>query len=310
MTLNSSNATASSSNAAAGHTPNQSIDGNVATGWMTSPGQPTGWWRYDFGAENEKVVTEYKITGLPASIPAAINMNSWQLRGSNDGINYTVLHSKTENIQAGTVYTYSITNSNQYRYYQINITANQGHSLVGFAEVSFAASVGTGLSVNRAGVVRISESYNLPVKDGASGQVLQTNGSGALTWVTVLTPSDLITVPDTAQPVPVKYHGGYIYVHPIDNSTATDWATAKTTCQNLSAFGKSDWYLPSRLELDAMYKQSYLITGLSQTEIVKYWSSTAKDTNFAYTQRLDYGGPDPDAKTDTTGHNCRCVRKD
>ena len=100
-----------------------------------------------------------------------------------------------------------------------------------------------------------------------------------------------------------------IYVHPTDNASNLNWATAKTTCENLTAFGKSDWYLPSRLELNAIYKQSYLISGLSETEIVKYWSSTAKDATYAFTQRLDYGGPDPDAKTDTAGHNCRCVRK-
>ena len=59
-----------------------------------------------------------------------------------------------------------------------------------------------------------------------------------------------------------------------------------------------------------MHKQSYRITGLSQTDILKYWSMTAKDATYTYAQRLDYGGPDPDDKTDTSGHNCRCVRKD
>lgn len=120
---------------------------------------------------------------------------------------------------------------------------------------------------------------------------------------------DELPVPDTLQPVPIRYHGSIIYVHPTDNATDINWATAQTTCSNLDAFGSTEWYLPPRLELDAMYKQSYLITGLSQTNSAKYWSDTEMDANNAYTQRLDYGGPDPDLKTETTDHSCRCVRK-
>ncbi len=149
----------------------------------------------------------------------------------------------------------------------------------------------------------------LKVVDGnqGTGKILVSDANGQATWTTFDIP---VGTPDPTQPVPIEYQGVYIYVHPTDNASDLNWADAQTTCNNLTAFGKSDWYLPTRLELDAMYKQSYRITGLSQTEIVKYWSSTAKDATYAYTQRLDYGGPDPDDKVDTTGHNCRCIRKD
>jgi len=118
-----------------------------------------------------------------------------------------------------------------------------------------------------------------------------------------------LTVPATTQPVPIEYQGSHLYVHPTDNASDVDWATAVSTCDGLIAFGYDDWYLPTRLELDAMYKQSYLITGLSQTALVKYWSNTEVDPSTAYTQRLDYGGPDPDDKTDMGGHSCRCIRQ-
>jgi hypothetical protein len=160
------------------------------------------------------------------------------------------------------------------------------------------------INISKDGLVEIKDTLKIADGSQGAGKVLVSDANGVATWQTLN-----IEVPDTAQPVPIKYHGDYIYVHPTDNASSLDWSTAKTICDNLTAFGKSDWYLPTRLELDAMYKQSYLITGLSQTEIVKYWSSTAKDATFAYTQRLDYGGPDPDAKTDVSGHNCRCVRK-
>ena len=162
------------------------------------------------------------------------------------------------------------------------------------------------MNISKDGLVEIKDTLKIADGSQGAGKVFVSDANGIGTWTTLDIP---VATPDTAQPVPIEYHGFYIYVHPTDNGTTTDWSTAKTTCENLTAFGKSDWYLPSRLELDAMYKQSFRITGLSQTEIVKYWSSTAKDATFAYTQRLDYGGPDPDAKTDTSGHNCRCVRK-
>ena len=162
------------------------------------------------------------------------------------------------------------------------------------------------MSISNTGLIRMDGHFKLVNGSQGAGKVLTSDATGQSTWTA---PSEIAAAHDTTQPVPVRYRGYIIYVHPTDNATDLDWATAKTTCTNLTAFGKSDWYLPTRLELDAMHKQSFLISGLSQTEIVKYWSSTAKDATYAYTQRLDYGGPDPDAKTDTSGHNCRCVRK-
>ena len=162
------------------------------------------------------------------------------------------------------------------------------------------------VSISNAGLFQLDG--NLKLVNGSQGvnKALVSDASGLSTWTSL---SEIPTAHDTTQPTPIKYRGYLLYVHPTDNAMNLDWATAKTTCENLTAFGHSDWYLPSRTELNAMYKQSYLVAGLSETEIVKYWSSTAKDATFAYTQRLDYGGPDPDVKTDMSGHNCRCVRK-
>lgn len=161
-------------------------------------------------------------------------------------------------------------------------------------------------SISSAGLFQIDGNLKLVNGSEGVGKILISDANGQATWVD---PNEGLTLPDTTQPIPIEYHGGYIYVHPTDNAADLDWSTAKTTCDNLTAFGKSDWYLPTRLELDAMHKQSYRITGLSQTEIIKYWSSTAQNATYAYTQRLDYGAPDPDTKVDTSGHNCRCVRK-
>ena len=167
-----------------------------------------------------------------------------------------------------------------------------------------AANVGIGTSSPDA---KLHVVGNVRIVDGnqATGKILVSDANGVASWQD----NAGTAVPDTALPVPIRFHGAEIFVHPTENATDVDWTTAQTTCSNLTAFGFSDWYLPSRLELDAMYKQSFLITGLVDTAMVKYWSNTELDTNNAYSQRLDYGGPDPDPKTDTTGHNCRCIRK-
>ncbi len=145
----------------------------------------------------------------------------------------------------------------------------------------------------------------IKIVDGSqgSGKVLVSDANGVTAWSD---PNDGLSVPDTAQLIPIRYHGSYIYVHPTDNAISTNWATAQSTCSGLTAHGHSDWYLPNLNELNAMYKQSFLITGLEEVGTAKYWSNTELDGSNAYTQRLDYGGPDPDAKTDL--NNCRCIR--
>lgn len=148
---------------------------------------------------------------------------------------------------------------------------------------------------------------SLKLEDGTEGanKILVSDASGVSSWAN---PTDGLALPDPVDPVPIQYQGSYIYVHPTDNGTAVSWATAQSTCDALVAYGYDDWYLPSLSELNAMYKQSYLITGLEENASYKYWSDTEFDGSNAFTQRLDYGGPDPDDKTETTGHNCRCIR--
>jgi hypothetical protein len=136
--------------------------------------------------------------------------------------------------------------------------------------------------------------------DGTQGHYYY-NGSA---WVSLSGQS-----PDPSMPIPIAFQGDTLWVHPTDNAVSVDFATAVSTCNGLSAFSKDDWYTPSRIELDAIYKQSYLLTGLEQYNDWKYWSSTLSGTDDAFTQRMDYGGPDSDPKTVAVGHRVRCIRK-
>jgi len=139
-------------------------------------------------------------------------------------------------------------------------------------------------------------------------------------------------LPNPELPVPVPFRGHYIYAHPQDNSDdvifgaftlagATsdsdgevntqllvealgDASYAAKICDDLVAFGFDDWYLPSRAELDAIFKQNYLISGYSLDD---YWSSTETATNMAYTISFESGALN--SPTKNQARRCRCVRK-
>lgn len=60
---------------------------------------------------------------------------------------------------------------------------------------------------------------------------------------------------------------------------------AAKLCADLVLNGFSDWYLPSKQELNQLYKQRSKVPGLAATN---YWSSTEANANNAYDQ--EFGG--------------------
>lgn len=142
-----------------------------------------------------------------------------------------------------------------------------------------------------------------------------------------------IAAPDPALPVPIAFRGRNIYVYPVDNGADVVFGTFEATgatsdfdgkantqqlihaygsgsyaaraCEDLEAFGYDDWYLPSRAELDAIFKQSYLIQDYAQDF---YWSSTETAANKAYALNLLTG--ELRELTKNQSLQCRCVRSD
>lgn len=149
----------------------------------------------------------------------------------------------------------------------------------------------------------------------------------------VMLPTGDSQVPDPELPVPIVFRGSYIYIHPTDNSAdiifgpflstgaTSDFdglsntvnlvnaygsgSYAAKVCADLTAFGYDDWYLPSRAELDALFKQNYLIQDYT---LEQYWTSTETADNKAYTIDLTTGQLND--LTKNQAKKCRCVRRE
>ena len=83
-----------------------------------------------------------------------------------------------------------------------------------------------------------------------------------------------------------------------------DWKKAEKLCTNYRGGGKSDWYLPTKEELNYIY-QNLQKPGIINDD-TWYWSSSTSIYNFAWIQR-SYDGYQTDDHTGTT-QSVRAVR--
>jgi hypothetical protein len=103
----------------------KAFDGSTATKWFNGTGA-TDWLQYRFAAGKRFPLSQYRISSandLPTRDPV-----SWQVLGSNDGINWTTLDTRTGQGFAARFQTntYTIPLTAAYEYYRLNITANGG----------------------------------------------------------------------------------------------------------------------------------------------------------------------------------------
>ncbi|MCP1185119.1 discoidin domain-containing protein [Paenibacillus sp. 1781tsa1] len=106
----------------------RAFDKNSTSGWITANGSTTGWIKYDFGSDNEKIINYYSLSTY---LSTSRSPKSWTFEGSNTGVfsgEQTILDSKT-NISswiASETKEYSLINTQKFRYYRLNVTANNG----------------------------------------------------------------------------------------------------------------------------------------------------------------------------------------
>lgn len=135
----------------------------------------------------------------------------------------------------------------------------------------------------------------------------------------------------TVQPAAFSYQGQTISVFPVNSGSFSIWgetgvflgadnpgngllntitiaaqsiSSAAKACNELVAYEKSDWYLPSINELQAMYDNQSLVGPFTQEY---YWSSTETDEDQAKSLNFENGSQADNQKN--IGRRCRCIRR-
>jgi glucose/arabinose dehydrogenase/type 1 glutamine amidotransferase len=111
------------------------VDGNDNTKWLTF--EPTGW--VSFELAEPTVVDHYALTS--ANDSPGRDPQDWTLQGSNDGQSWTDLDTRTGQKFSDRFLTqeFRFDNSEAYRHYRLDITANAGEPLVQLAELALFA---------------------------------------------------------------------------------------------------------------------------------------------------------------------------
>jgi hypothetical protein len=100
--------------------------------YASNTGTTTGWLRIYLGTTG-KMVKKYSVLGLGQDRQAYADQapKAWTLEGSNDGSTWTVLDTQVNHQNWGDAEwrEFEINNDNTYKYYQINVSANNGANL-------------------------------------------------------------------------------------------------------------------------------------------------------------------------------------
>jgi alpha-L-fucosidase len=128
LTSRASGGTASANAEKATEGAAMAFDGATGTKWYTDINASTGWIRYQFGNGLAWRITRYQVTS--ANDVAQRDPKDWQFQGSNDGTVWTTLDTRTNELFPSRLFTktYDFTNDTPYRWYRLNITANNGGS--------------------------------------------------------------------------------------------------------------------------------------------------------------------------------------
>lgn len=105
----------------------KAMDGNLGTYWEATA--TSGTLTYDFGSGVTPIAIYYSVTGGNAS-DLTKAPKTWIFQGSNNGTTWTDLDTQTNVPAFATAEQryYSFSNTTAYRYYQLNVSANQGNA--------------------------------------------------------------------------------------------------------------------------------------------------------------------------------------
>ncbi|WP_052487494.1 GH92 family glycosyl hydrolase [Gordoniibacillus kamchatkensis] len=112
-------------------------DSNNNTKWLDF--NKTSWAQFKFDVP--RAVVKYALTS--ANDAPGRDPKNWTLQGSNDGSNWTVLDTRTNQSFSGRFVTnvYDFQNATAYLYYKLDITLNNGDNIIQLAEVQLSDGI-------------------------------------------------------------------------------------------------------------------------------------------------------------------------
>lgn len=120
----------------------KAFDGSTATKWFNANLGSTGWLRFQYGGGAGWALSQYSLTS--ANDVSQRDPRAWQFQGSNDGVSWTTLDTRSGETFSSRFQTktYTLANTIPYRYYRLNITANAGGASFGLqlSELTLGAS--------------------------------------------------------------------------------------------------------------------------------------------------------------------------
>jgi autotransporter-associated beta strand protein len=220
----------------------RAFDINPSSKWL---GTSTGWLQYDLGSFVRHTIRRYAVTSAN-DVPGRDPKN-WQLLASNDGANWTTLDVQTN--QTFTyryqTLTYPLANTNAFRYYRLDVLANNGENSAQLGELALLAIPGTGTNLTTGELVwsgAISSAWNTTTANWLSNNTaaVYQNGS-AVVFDDAATGSTSVTLASALTPLSASFNNSSknyaVAGSPISGSAALVKAGIGTlTVNNANAF--------------------------------------------------------------------------
>jgi len=122
--------------------------------WATVNGTTTGWLAYDTGRNTR--VDYYRLASRNHTDGITSSPRDWTFEGSNNNVDWEVIDTQTEQtFDNAEEKTYYLSSPVWYRYFRINVTANNGHSYLCIAEFSFGETMRLALPKDIVGNERV-----------------------------------------------------------------------------------------------------------------------------------------------------------